>query len=425
MRILIHSLNFWPEPTATGKYTGEMAFWLSAAGHEVDVVAGLPHYPEWKLDSAYEQGFQLQSSGGVRIFRTPHYIPPADGVTASKRILMEVSFILAGLRWWIPILFQKKKYDVAIAVCPPMQTAVLPWIYRILRGCPWVFHIQDFQVDAALRLNMLKLGKFGKVLYWIENFLLSRATAVSTITPAMCSRVLEKCQSTNDVVLFPNWSNIQAIRPSPRENAFRHELGLMESDVLVMYAGAMGDKQGLEVVIDAAAALQENSSIKFAMVGTGANRPRLERMAAERDLHNIRFLPVQPLERLNDMLAASDIQLIVQKPEAADLVMPSKLTNILAAGRASIATAEKGTALADTLLDYDAGLAVPPGNAGHLAQAIASLSADAPRRSQCGRNARKFAEEMLDQNEIMQRFAAELSRIAEPSNRARAHHQSS
>lgn len=411
MRILIHSLNFWPEPTATGKYTGEMAFWLAQHGHDVDVICGLPHYPNWQLAEGYSKTFSIEKVDGVTIFRTPHTIPTPGNVTAKARIRMELSFVLSGLRWWIPIMFRRRKYDLVIAVCPPMQTGVMPTVYRLLRRVPWVFHIQDFQVDAALRLKMLNLGRLGSILYRIENFLLGQATAVSSITDAMCRRAVEKCRTIETIIKFPNWSNIKAICPGPSQNSFRESLEIGSDRIIVMYAGAMGDKQGLELIIQAAERLKHVTVLQFVLVGAGANKARLEAAAKEADLQNIRFLPVQPLEILNEMLAASDIQLIVQKREAADLVMPSKLTNILAAGRPAIATAPSGTALADVLVDNQAGLAVEPDDLDAFVSAIESLAQNSDARSKFGANARLYAERMLDQDAIMRRFSQDIESL--------------
>jgi colanic acid biosynthesis glycosyl transferase WcaI len=412
LRLLIVSLNYAPELTATGKYTGELAEWLAGRGHQVEAIAGLPHYPDWEVHPDYRgKGVYVEPLNGVGVFRTPHYVPRAGRVSASGRILMECSFTLAALRWWIPILMRRSRYDVVIAVCPPMQDALMPWVYGLIRRVPWVFHIQDFQVDAAVRLGMLKVGAFGRLIYAIENFLVRRASRVSTITQSMQQRALDKGASADRSWLVPNWADISRVRPGPRDNEFRRSLGLGGDQVLVMYAGGMGAKQGLEVVVQTAELLKGDRCVQFVMVGTGADRSRLESKAQELGLPNLRFLPVQPLERLSEMLAAGDIHLIVQRAEAADLVMPSKLTNILAAGRASIATTECGTALHDVLVGHDCGLCVAAENAVALRDAIVRLGGDVEVRERMGASARAYAETYLDRDAILGRFETQLRQL--------------
>lgn len=411
MNILIHGLNYAPEPTGTGKYTAEMAQWLAARGHRVEVVCGLPHYPQWQLDPAYADGrARVEQHGDVRVLRAPHFVPSAESLGAGARIRLETSFTLSSLRYWAR-RFLGRRPDVVIAVMPPMQDAVWPLLYRWLRRTPWVLHVQDLQVDAALRLNMLKVGRLGRALYWVEGFLLRHATAVSTITEAMRARIVEKGAARERTWLFPNWSDIAAITPGPTDNDWRRALGLADDAVLVLYAGNMGEKQGLDTVLDVAADCRDDPRLQFAMVGAGAALPRLRQRAVELGLPNLRFLPVQPSERLAEMLAAGDIHLVVQKRDAADLVMPSKLTNILAAGRACVATADPDTALHEVVHGHCTGEVVPPGDDDALAAAIRRMAADPARRAECGARARAYAEQFLDKDRILAAFETQLTTL--------------
>jgi colanic acid biosynthesis glycosyl transferase WcaI len=194
----------------------------------------------------------------------------------------------------------------------------------------------------------------------------------------------------------------------PRDNEVRREFGIGSDELLVLYAGNMGEKQGLDLVLDAADRLRERAEIQFVMVGAGAGRERLERAAGQRRLNNVRFFPVQSLERLPLMLAAGDIHLIVQRREAADLLMPSKLTNILAAGRPTVATADPGTELYEILNEHNCGITKSPGSVTELVAGITELADNAERREQLGQNARRYAEHYLDRDVILSRFEESL-----------------
>lgn len=408
MRLLIYGINYTPEPTGIGKFTGEMASWLAGRGHLVDAIVGLPHYPYWEVVPAYRhKGFHVEHIEGVRVFRTPHFVPSSLRIGAIERIRLESSFSLKAFRYWLPILMHGRRYDAVIAICPPIQVGFYPLLYSFIRDVPWVFHIQDLQVDIALRLGLLD-GRFGKILYSIENLLLRRATRVSTITEAMRRRIIAKGVPKERTWLLPNWSDITFIRPMPRINAFREELRIGEDQLLIMYAGNMGEKQGLELVLQAADHLRHHRHLRFVLVGAGVARQRLEQMVAEMKLTNVIFLSVQPMERLPEMLAAADVHLVVQKREAADLVMPSKLTNILAAGRPVIATADPGTTLHDVLTSSQAGIVTPPGDLKSFVDALKHLSESAVLREQMGRNARLYAERYLDKERILMEFEEKL-----------------
>lgn len=420
MKIQIHSGNFFPEKTGIGKYTGEMAAWLAKRGHEVEVITGYPYYPEWKLSADYDRTRYLKEQwNGVTIHRVPHYIPRDGRVTSLRRILVDLSLFLASAVRWLAVIFRKRKPDVVIAVCPPLFAGVWPWVVSRLCRVPWVYHIQDFQVDAAMRLGMLRGSLLGRLLFGIENRLIRSATRVSSITPAMCRRAASKGAREDRMLELPNWSDIRNIRPSASDTAFRRDLGLASDQLLVMYAGAMGRKQGLELVLDAAERLLGNARFHFAMIGSGSDAEALKEAALRRGLDNMKFLPLQPVERLNEMLASGDIHLVVQKAHAADLVMPSKLTNILAAGRPVLATAEEGTALWDAVEAAGTGLVVLPEALDPFVAALEQLAANPALRQRCGINAREFAEQQLDQDAILARFEQQLMALA-PRARAQA-----
>lgn len=408
LRLLVYGLNYAPELTATGKYTGEMAAWLAARGHRVEAIAAPPHYPEWRVHEAYRHpGFRREELEGVRVYRAPLFVPAPDCVSARNRILMECTYTASALRWWLPVLLSRR-HDAVIAVCPPLQVGLYPWLYRCLRGVPWVFHLQDLQVDAALRLGIWKTRRLARVAYGVEGFLLRRATRVSTITEAMRRRLLAKGVPEERTWLFPNWADTDHIRPLPADNPFRAGLCPERERVVVMHAGNMGEKQGLELVLEAAAALREDPRLLFVLVGDGAARARLEKMAAGMGLQNVRFLPLQPRERLPQVLASADIHLVVQRAEAAEMVMPSKLANILAAGRPCVATAEVNTTLHEVLSRHGTGLATPPGEVGPFARAIQQLAAAPAQREEMGRNARAYAERYLEKEQVLRDFEARL-----------------
>lgn len=412
MRFAIYGLNYTPEPTGIGKYTGGLATWMAEQGDQVEVLTGLPHYPQWALAPGYTDGrSRVEVLDGVTVRRAAHFVPSADALGARSRIRLETTFTLSAARYWLPMFVRRARPDVVIAVMPAMQIGVWPLLYGWIRRVPWVLHVQDLQVDAAIRLNMLKVGVFGKLLYAVEGFLLRRATRVSTITESMRARIVAKGVKAGRTWLVPNWADIQSVRPMDRDNAFRRELKLADDAVVVLYAGNMGEKQGLDSVLDTAEACRDDARLQFVMVGAGAARARLETRAEAMGLSNLRFLPVQPLERLPEMLAAGDIHLVVQRRDAADLVMPSKLTNILAAGRPCVATADAGTALYEAVHDHDTGEVTPPEDTHALVAAIRRLADDPERRAACGRRARAYAEQTLDKERILSDFQAKLATL--------------
>ncbi len=391
-----------------------MATWLVAQGHSVEVITGFPYYPEWKLNPAYSGiKFLSESWEGVRVHRVPHYIPNDGNVTTIRRLLLDFTLFACSLALWAKLIIRKRGAlpDIIIAIYPPLASGIWPYVYSKILKTPWIIHIQDLQVDAAIQLGMIEKSFFGRTLYSVENFLLRSATRVSTITEAMSKRIKSKGIKAEKILLLPNWSDTSFIYPINRLTAFRTHLGVADDQVLVMYAGAMGKKQGLTLVLNAAQALLEDARFSFVMIGSGSDADELSSTAHQLGLSNMKFLPVQEKDKLNEVLGSADIHLVVQKADAADLVMPSKLTNILAAGRPSIVTAFPGTQLWEVIMSAETGVVVPPGDVLSFVEALKALAADTARRELMGKNARSYAEKNLEKNAILSRFNQELTQL--------------
>jgi colanic acid biosynthesis glycosyl transferase WcaI len=217
--------------------------------------------------------------------------------------------------------------------------------------------------------------------------------------------------------LFPNWVDVDAVHPQDpaAPNSFRRELGL-EDKTILLYSGNMGAKQGLEVLAPLAASFESDPSVHFLFCGDGAFRPTLESLVSGRS--NVTLLPLQPLERLNDLLNAADIHLLPQRAGAADLVMPSKLTGMLSSGRPVIATADAGTQVARVVAGesptHACGLFVPAEEPAALHAAVEGLIADPVLRTQLGANARCYAVRHLGRQQVLEQFERDLEGLVSP-----------
>jgi len=397
MRILIYGLNFSPELTGIGKYTGEMSEWLVARGHDVRVVTTPPYYPEWKVSPDYST-WRYRLEG--RIWRCPLWVPSRP--SGLKRVLHLASFAASSLP--AVLLHALWRPDVVWVVEPTLFCAPAAWLVARLGGGRTWLHIQDFEVDAAFELGLLRSPILRNWIGYLERWWMNRFDRVSTISANMLARLHTKGVEVERMVLFPNWVDTKSIFPSSEENWVRKELGLGSEVLVALYSGNMGDKQGLEVIVAAARILVHQPHICFVMCGNGVARTHLEKDAE--GLTNIRWLPLQAAERFNDLLNAADIHLLPQRANAADLVMPSKLTGMLASGRLVVATASLGTAIAEVVVGR--GVVVPPEDPAIFAQAILRLAGDSDLRKRLGAAARKYAVDNLDNEVILRQFEKEL-----------------
>lgn len=401
MRLLIHGMNYAPELLGIGRYTGELGAYLASRGHQVTVLTAAPYYPQWRVREDYRpQRWRREWRDGVEVLRAPQYVP--GRVSGLGRLLQECSFGASCLYWWSICLLQRP-WDAMVAVCPPMTSGLVPGLLARRLAVPLLIHVQDLQLDAARDLGILRQPLLLAGLTWLELHLFRQARAVTTISRSMAARLAAKGVPPARLQVLPNWADLDKVRPGPRLNALRRELGLT-SETVVLYAGNLGEKQGLEVILEAAALTRGKPSIRYLVAGEGAARDRIKLRAQDLGLDNLTFLPLQSNSRLPLLLAAADLHLVVQRQKAADLVMPSKLTNIMAAGRPFIATAGEGTELARVTTESRAGLVVPPEDGRALAQAVLGLAGDPGARKEMGVRARRYAEAFWDRERILRQW---------------------
>lgn len=370
-----------------------MAEWLVVQGHQVTIITAVPFYPAWKRASDYSAcSYRKETIHGVTVWRCPLYVP--NQASGWRRILHLLTFGLSSFPIILSRIFSRP--DVVFLVEPPLVCAPAAWLLaRLSRAKAWL-HVQDFEVDAAIEMKMLP-KMLQPMALWFEQIILRRFDRVSTISENMRERLLSKGVDAKKVRLFPNWVDVQRIYPLDRPSEMRQELGLSDDQMVALYSGNMGAKQGIETIVQVAHLLQDTPNIQFVLCGEGAVKTKLVHMAQE--LLNIRFLPLQPFDRLNELLNLADIHLLPQLANTADLIMPSKLTGMLASGRPIVATVAPHTQIAGVV--KSCGTVVAPGDEEALKAAILSYANNRDLRIQKGKAARHLAME-IDRQKVLQ-----------------------
>ncbi len=401
MKVLILGLNFAPELIGVGKYTADFAAWLIERGHQVRVITAPPYYPDWQVRRDYRAWqYRRETIAGAPTLRCPLWVPAEP--TAAKRILHLLTFAASSC---LPTLWQAVRWrpDVVWTCEPTSLTAPTALLAARLAGARACLHVQDLEIEAACALCMTCHPRLHRALRATYGWLLRRFDQVSTISERMRQALAAHGLKPERLGRFPNWVDTSAIRPFGPPSRLRQALGLSPGEVIVLYAGNMGEKQGLERLATVADRLAGQPRIQLVLCGAGAVRARLERLMAGRP--NVRLLPLQPSERLNELLNLADIHILPQRPAAASYALPSKLGGMLASGRPFVAQVEGGE-LARAA--GAGGIAVAPGDPVAMADAILALAVDAERRQRLGRGGRRFAEAHLDRELIIARYVAQI-----------------
>jgi colanic acid biosynthesis glycosyl transferase WcaI len=401
-KILAIGHNYYPELTGIGKYTAEFCNYLVNAGFSVDVITGNPYYPQWKLFEGYKNNrFTKENISGVTVYRTPLFIP--ENPSGFKRLLQDGFFFIAVLLVVVKLLFRKKKYDCIFIAVPSFLLGLIGLFYRFFsRKTIVLYHIQDLQIDAAENLGMIRSKLLLKLFYGIEKYVLNHANYVSTISEGMREKVLQKSKTLKECILFPNWinnKNIFPINPKP----------LIDKDGLhnkkiIFYSGAIGEKQGLEMILEVAANFSSDKDFVFVISGEGPYKEKLITQAQEQHLQNIIFFKLLPVEEFNEMLNAAYIHLVIQKESGSDFFLPSKLTNILGIGGCVIVTATENTSLYKIISKNNCGLLVLPSDVEALQRGIEMLDENNNKRELYSNNALQYAHHFLYQKSVIENY---------------------
>ncbi|TDN39591.1 colanic acid biosynthesis glycosyltransferase WcaI [Hymenobacter sp. UV11] len=404
-RILLIGYNFHPEPTGIGKYSGEMIHWFAKNGYDCTVITAYPYYPYWKVQDPYsrnklwyktEQKF-FNANGSITIHRCPMYVPAKP--SGMKRVLLDFSFLVSAALKLLQLSLGKK-FDLVFVVAPSFQFGLLGILYKRLRQSKFLYHIQDMQIEAARDLQLIKSKKILSLLFKIEKYIFNTADIISSIADGMALKIEQK--SNKKVLLFPNWTDISLFYPIADRATLKEEFGFKSTDKIILYSGAIGEKQGLESILYTANTYKAELNIKFIICGSGPYKQRLQELAAELNLSNVVFLPLQDFENFNRFLNLADLHLVIQKSSASDLVMPSKLTTILSVGGLALITADSGSDLYNLVREHNIGLVIKPDDQDALNNGIQeAITMDNERVI---RNTRKYAETYLSLEGIMNKL---------------------
>ncbi|CAC5344632.1 MULTISPECIES: glycosyltransferase family 4 protein [Planktothrix] len=390
MRILIYSYNYYPEPIGIAPLMTELAEGLVRRGHEVRVVTGMPNYPERRIYQGYRNKLYLtEERNGVIIQRSYIWVRgPKPGLL--DRMLLDSSFMVTS----IVQAFNGWRPDIIFATVPPLLVSVPVGIYAWVRRCPVILNIQDIVSEAALRVKLVNPdGIVIKTAKFVEKLTYEKVNRISVIADGFVDKLVGLGIPNNKIAYIPNWVDTNFIKPLPKtNNSFRIKYQL-EDKFIVLYSGNIALTQGLETVIKAAKLLGSIPEISFVIAGEQEALQQLEKVCQEYQTENVLLIPLEPREKLPDMLAAADVGLVVQKRRVTVFNLPSKIPVLLASGCAIIGSVPDTGTAKEVILKSGGGIVVPPEDAESLAQAITDLHKNPAQLEALGKSGRKYAEE--------------------------------
>ncbi|WP_409048150.1 glycosyltransferase [Microbacterium sp. HA-8] len=401
-RVTVLGLNYPPEHTGISPYTGAMARGLARRGYATRVLTAHPHYPDWKVRPGYGQWSRRERVDGVELHRLRHYVP--NRPIGLRRLASEISFgaRLHATRWHAP--------DAIVAVSPALiSSAIAAQRAKMLhRNVPLIVWVQDLY-----SLGLSETGQGGgavlAMMQKLEGWLLRNADRVVVIHDRFATRVHEDFGVPRErIEVIRNWTHLPPA-PAIDVDAARSQFGWGDETV-VLHAGNMGVKQGLDNVVNAAElASQRGADVRFVLLGGGAERERLQGMGA--GVPNLQFMSSLDDAQFAAALGSADVLLVNEKAGVSEMAVPSKLTSYFSAGRPVVAATDPTGITADEVRAAGAGVVVPAGKPASLLDTIVELGGDADRCTRLGASGRRYRETVLDEEAAIDKFSDLLTSL--------------
>lgn len=405
MKILIVTIFYAPDGGPSAPLFTMLAEEMVNLGHEVTVVATVPHYPTGQARTEFRHGWiQRTTEGGVSVVRVR--VPSVDRSKLGRRLLQFIIYQLTAT-----LTGFRERYDVLLITNPALIT-IVPFVFlSTLRRKPAVFSVHDVYPEVGVNLNVFRHRIIVELVGALERYCLQKARYVRVLSTSFLPILQGMDVPADKLALIYDWIDTDFVQPLPRKNTFSAQNDLDDSFV-VLYAGNIGLSQGLEHVLQTAQLVAADPQITFVFVGEGAGRELLMATAESMELPNVRFIPFQPRERVPEVLATADIALVSLQPQIGSRSLPSKTFSYLASGRPVIAVVDEGSDTWNLVERAGAGLCVPPGKPQKLADAILTLKESGELRHQMGSAGRTYAEQHHSHHQAARQFASLLERAA-------------
>ncbi len=335
MRLGLLTQWYEPEP-GPAALPSALARELAARGHDVHVVTGYPNYPTGHVADGYRiRRRDDQVVDGVHVRRVALY--PSHDASTARRALNYASFGASSL---VNGLSTLRGMDAVWVNYSPVTVAPSMWAARYLLGVPLVTHVLDLWPDtvAASGRSRGVAGEFAmRGLDGWCRAMYAASSSVAYISPGVGDILLRRGVPERKLSYAPMWADEATFRPGGR--SMRTRLGLSDDQVVLLYAGAMGEAQGLDTLIEACALVRDPRFV-CVMAGSGTHETRLRDLTRQLGADNVRFIGRVPQSSMTDLMATADATyLSLRDHPLSDVTMPSKCQASLAAGLPVVAAA--------------------------------------------------------------------------------------
>lgn len=390
MHLLFITDNFPPETNAAAIRTFEHAREWVKMGHTVTIVTGAPNFPAGKVFDGYRNKlFQREELEGIRVIRVWTYIAANEGTV--KRMIDFASFMVTATFAGLFI----KKPDMVIATTPQFLTSITGWILAKLKRRPFVLELRDLWPESIAAVGVIQCKRFYKALKWVARFIYHRADVIISVTHSFKRILIDMGIRGDKIHIITNGVHPDIMVSPQNREEIRTQYGIPRDAFLVGYVGTFGLAQSLVTILNVACLTIADPSIKYVLMGDGAEKVQLIKKSQSEGLSNVRFILRKYHKRAIEVLSALDVALVLLRDTPLfESVIPSKLLEAMAQGKPVVLGA-RGESL-NIINEHQCGIGIRSENIVDLLTAIRKLQAD---RSACeimGANGKRAIKEKYD-----------------------------
>lgn len=406
MHILEFKVNYKPEVAAGIELDSNTAEDLATHGHNVHLYIPTPSRGISKEIAKATPKKESLIDGRLQIYRYSMY---PEGKSFKQRL---VRYCFCSIKQLWHGLRQKNVDLIFAGSTPPFQGVICSWIKKV-KKIPFVFNCQDIFPDSMVTAGLTTEGsKLCKIGNKISDITYKAADKIIVISEGMRDTLIKKGVPEEKIEIVYNWVDEEVIHPVKCEdNSLAKELDIPQYDFTVVYAGNLGYAQGIDVILDAAELLKDNTQIGFIIFGNGAIENDVRQQISKRNLENVQLYPLQPYDRVSEVYSIGDACIVSCKPGTGGFAMPSKTWSIMGCGRPVLASFDEDSMLKRVIEENDCGLFSLAGDKDGLVNNILILLGNRIKCSLQGSNGRRFIESHLTRKECTKQIKEILEKI--------------